>query len=85
MVGGGWVKSYLRTRISRLVPSTRRLTHLSLDKYFSLFARFRSLAVPSRVACGCSLGGSPFFLGKNAHSEKVCSSPREKWEPPGRL
>ena len=30
LVGGGWVKSYLRTRIARLVPSMRRLTHLSL-------------------------------------------------------
>ena len=30
VVGGGWVKSYLRTRIARLVPSMRRLTHLSL-------------------------------------------------------
>ena len=26
----GWVKSYLRTRIARLVPSMRRLTHLNL-------------------------------------------------------
>ena len=30
MVGGGMVKSHLRTRIARLVPSMRRLTHLSL-------------------------------------------------------
>ena len=30
MVGGGWVKSYLRSRFARLVPSMRRLTHLSL-------------------------------------------------------
>ena len=29
MVGGGWVKSYFRTRIARLVPSMRRLAHLS--------------------------------------------------------
>ena len=30
-------------------------------------------------------GGFPFFLGNNAHSEKVCSSHKEKWEPPVRL
>ena len=35
--GGGWVKSYLRTRIARLVPSMRRLTHLSLVFFSSLF------------------------------------------------
>ena len=33
MVGGRWVKSYLRTRIPRLVPSMRRLTHLSLVSF----------------------------------------------------
>ena len=85
MVGGGWVESYLRTRIARSVPSVRRLTHLSpvsssqFYKYLSLLSRKlvlagvarRSLAVPSRVA--------PLFsLLENAHSEKVCSSPREK-------
>ena len=44
------------------------------------------LAVPSQVARGCSLGGSPFFFLRNhANSEKVCSSHREKGEPPGRL
>ena len=86
MVGGGWVKSHLRTRIARLVPSMRRLTHLSLVsssqfyKYLSLFSRLGSLAGRSQVARGCSLGGSPLFLWNNAHSEKVCSSPREKKE-----
>ena len=60
LVGGGWVKSYLRTRIARLVPSMRRLTHLGLVsslfsspshfcKYLSLFSRKLVLAVPSRV------------------------------------
>ena len=69
MVGGGWVKSYLRTRIARLVPSMRRLTHLSLVspsqfyKYLSLFSTKLVLAVSSRVARGCSLGGSPFSYG----------------------
>ena len=39
MVGGGWVKSHLRTRIARLVPSTRRLTHLSpVSSLFSLLS-----------------------------------------------
>ena len=40
MVGGGWVKSYLRTRIARLVPSMRRLTHLNLVSFplLSLFS-----------------------------------------------
>ena len=39
MVGGGWVKSYLRTRMARLVPSMRRLTHLSLvSSLFSLLS-----------------------------------------------
>ena len=56
-----------------------------LSKYLSLFSRFRSLAVPSGVARGCSQGGSTFFLWNNAQSEKVCSSHREKGEPPGRL
>ena len=64
MVGGGWVKSHLRTRIARLVPSTRRLTHLSLVsssqfyKYLSLFSRFRS---PRRSLAGRSRGGFPLF------------------------
>ena len=43
------------------------------------------LAVPSQVARGCSYGRLPFFLGDNAHCAKVCSSPGEKSEPPGRL
>ena len=46
---------------------------------------FSSLLSSSRVARGCSLGGSLFCIGNNAHSEKVCSSPREKGEPRGRL
>ena len=41
MVGGGWVKSYLRTRIARLVPSMRRLTHISLVS--SLFSQYPSI------------------------------------------
>ena len=51
-------------------------------KYSSLFSRFSPLAVPSRVA---PQGGSPNSQGNNAHPEKVCSSPREKSEPPGQL
>ena len=65
MASGGWVKSHLHTRIDRLVPSMKRLTHLSLvsssqfDKYLlsspenlsSQVAR-RSLAGPSQVARG---------------------------------
>ena len=62
MVGGGWVKSYLRTRIARLVPSMRRLAHLSLvSPLFSLLfstlvynllsSRFSSLvSFPSSLA-----------------------------------
>ena len=45
MVGGGWVKSYLRTRIARLVPSMRRLTHLSL--VFSSLLSLLSLLLSS--------------------------------------
>ena len=41
MVGGGWVKSYPLARIARLVPSMRRLTHLSLvSSLFFLLSSF---------------------------------------------
>ena len=59
--GGGWVKSYLRTRIARLVPSMRRLTHLSqVSSLFSLLSLL-SLAVPSQVPPGSLPGDFPFF------------------------
>ena len=46
MVGGGWDKSHLRTRIARLVPSMRRLTHLSLvSSLFSLLSPLLSLSL----------------------------------------
>ena len=86
MVGGGLVKSYLRTRIARLVPSMRRLTHLSLVSSLHLSSINTYLSSPDsgpsrsprRSLAGVPPGGSPFFLGNYAHSEKVCSSPREK-------
>ena len=43
----------------------------------------RSLTCSSQVACGCSLGGSPFFLGNNAHSEKFAPRPVKKGSRPG--
>ena len=50
MVGGWWVKSYLRTRIARLVLSMRRLTHLSLvSSHFSLFSLIHSLTHSSSL------------------------------------
>ena len=61
-------------------PQSSLLSLLSSShfyEYFSLFSRFRSLAVPSRVFPG----RLPFFLGNNAHPEKVCSSPMEKGAP----
>ena len=77
MVGGGWVKSYLRTRIARLVPLMRRLTHLSpvslfplhlssIDTYLSSPENLSSQVPRSPLA-----GVSPFFLWNNAHSGKV--------------
>ena len=47
------------------------LSSSQLFQYLSLFSRFRSLAVPSQVARGCSSGRLPSFLGNNEHSEKV--------------
>ena len=52
-------------------------------KYLSLFSRFKSLAGPSQSLRKSLAGGSPFFLRNNAHSEKVCSSPRKKESRPG--
>ena len=63
--------------------------HLSSINIGLFFSRFRSLAGLSQVPRGWLAGRSrvaPFFLlWTDAHSEKVCSSPRENVEPLGRL
>ena len=68
---------------SLLYLITLPLHLISTNTY--LFSRFRS---PRRSLAGRSRvfpGRLTFVLRNNAHSEKVCSSPIEKGEPPGRL
>ena len=63
--GGRWVKSYLRTRIARLVPSMRRLTHLSqVSLLFSplLFISVLSILISSPDSSRGSL--SQLFPGR---------------------
>ena len=62
MVGGGWVKSHLRTRIARLVPSMRRLTHLSLVS--SLFSLLSFLFVSSSLRLFVS-SSLPLFVSSS--------------------
>ena len=70
VVYGGWVESYLRTRIARLVPSMRRLTHLSavlfsrLSSLFSLLSSLFSLlsSLFSLLSSLFSLLSSIFYL-----------------------
>ena len=60
------------------------LLHLSSINTYLSSPETRSLAGRSQVVEGSS-GRLPFFLWNIAHSEKVCSSHREKGEPPRRL
>ena len=75
---GQVLPSYQNRQISALVSSL--FSFLSSPKFYkclSLFSRFSPLAVPS---CRSRVfpGRLPFFLGNNAHSEKVCSSPGKR-------
>ena len=54
MVGGGWVKSYLRTRIARSVPSVRRLTHQSGLHLIGILVSLLQVQVPHGPLAGCS-------------------------------
>ena len=55
-------------------------------QYFFLFSTKLVLTGPSLVPSRVFPRAAPLFsYGINAHSEKVCSSPREKREPPRRL
>ena len=74
--------------------------HLSLSLHFlfHLLSSFSSCLFSSLSSSLSSINRSPrsplagrflgwlsFFLGNDTHSEKVCSSPKEKGEPPGRF
>ena len=50
---GGWVKSYLRNRIARLVPSMRRLTDLSLLSSLSSLLSSLVLSCPYSFIFSC--------------------------------
>ena len=69
MVVSGWVKSYLRSRIDRLVPSMRRLAHLSLVSS-SQFYKILIFLLQIHVVRGPLAGGLPFFLCNDPHFEK---------------
>ena len=73
MVGGGWVMSYLRSRIARLVPSRCDGCHTSV--WCPLSSLFISvlLILISLLQIQVPPGWLPFSLWNNAHSEEVFS------------